>query len=313
MAMGNFLSEMTILYLIGLIGFIARKTGLLSKEANQILTQLILHITLPALILFTLDIPFSYSAIGEFSWLVSMSLSAILVATLIGYYMRKRSRLTSKDGAVYESLIIFGNQGFIGYAISYILFKEQGVIYLTMFNVCYLVHIWAYGIYLFTRNTKKIPWRTIWFNPGIISTFIGFIIFLTPFTWPALISSSLETTGKMTIPLSMIVIGSLIASVPLSSLPNILKNRLLWKATVLRLLIIPLFLLPFILLPVPLTLLIIAVLVTGMPSAPTVSLYAQKYGGDTAFASAGTLLTTLLCIGTLPFLHMLIQILQAFR
>lgn len=309
MSMGNFLSEMSVLYLISLIGFVARKTGMLGKATNQTLTQLILHITLPALILYTLDIPFSYSAIGEFTWLISMSLFAILIATLIGRYMRKQSNLRGKDGAVYESLIIFGNQGFIGYAISYILFKEQGVVYLTMFNVFYLIYIWAYGIFLFTKNTKKIPWRHIWFNPGIISTFIGFIIFLTPFKWPTVIFSSLELTGKMTIPLSMLVIGSLIASIPLNSLPQLLKNQLLWKAAILRLLVIPLSLFPFFFIKTPIMLFTIAVLVTGMPAAPTVSLYAQKYGGDTAFASTGTLITTLLCIGTLPLLHSLIQFL----
>lgn len=313
MPLGTFIEEMLILYLIGIAGFIARKTGLLGSQTNQVLTQLILHLTLPALILYTLDIPFSLSKVTEFGWLTAMSVYIILIATFIGYQMRKRANPIKDNSPVYESLIIFGNQGYIGYAISYILFQEQGVIYLTMFNICYLIYIWAYGIFLFTKSAKKIPWRAIWLNPGIVSTFIGVIVFVTPFTWPHVLATTLETTGKMTIPLSMLVIGSLIANVKMKSLPQLMKNPLLWKAAFARLLIIPLCLLPFILLPVPFTLLIIAVLVTGMPAAPTISLYAEKYGGNAKLASAGTLLTTLLCIGTLPLLHALLLLLQSYK
>jgi len=313
MDLGNFVQEMIVLYLIGLAGFFGRKKGILGKETNQVLTQLILYITLPSLILYTLDIPFSITAIEEFVWLAAMSIYIIVIASLIGIMMRRKSGLQGNKGVVYESLIIFGNQGFIGYAVSYMLFQEQGVIYLTMFNVCYLIHIWAYGIYLFTRNAQGIPWRKIWFNPGIVSTLIGFIIFITPLTWPVFIASGFESIGKTTIPLSMIVIGSLVANVKVKDLPQLLKNRLLWKAAFARLILIPICLLPFIALPIPFTLLVIAVLVTGMPAAPTTSLYAQKFGGDTLSASLGTLLTTILCIGSLPLLYALSQFLYELK
>lgn len=313
MDLGNFVQEMIVLYLIGLAGFIGRKKDVLNAHTNQVLTQLILYITLPALILYTLDIPFSITAIGEFTWLAVMSIYIIVIATLIGLLMRRKAKVQENKKAVYESLIIFGNQGFIGYAVSYMLFQEQGVIYLTMFNVCYLVHIWAYGIYLFTKNAQGIPWRKICFNPGIISTLLGFIIFVTPLTWPAVLASGLESLGKTTIPLSMIVIGSLVANVKLIDLPQLLRNQLLWKSAFARLILIPICLLPFVFLPIPFPLLVIAILVTGMPAAPTVSLYAQKFGGDALFASLGTLLTTILCIGTLPLLYILLQFLHALK
>ncbi|RDW15992.1 AEC family transporter [Oceanobacillus chungangensis] len=307
---GAFLQEMLMLYGIASVGFIARKIGVLNKDANDVLTQLILYITLPALILFSLDISFSITVVKEFLWLITMSLYILIISCFLAYWMKRRSQLSEKQKSVYEGLIIFGNQGFIGYAISFILLGEQGIIYLTMFNLCYLILIWTYGIYLFSKDSNTINYKNIFLNPGILATLIGILIFLLPISFPVIISGGLESVGKMTIPLSMMLIGSLIANVKFKELTLLIKNIYLWKSAVTRLILIPLLLLPFAALSVPFPLLVIGVIVSGMPSAPTISLYSHKYGADAFFASLGVLLTTLLCIITIPFLYMIVNFLS---
>ncbi|WP_164669468.1 AEC family transporter [Virgibacillus doumboii] len=306
---GTFLQEMLVLYGIALLGFVVRKKGILNENTNDVLTQLILYITLPALILYSLDISFSIDLLKEFMWLVSMSLYILLISCFLAYWMKQRSQLPEKQKSVYEGLIIFGNQGFIGYAISFILLDEQGIVYLTMFNLYYLILIWTYGIYLFSKNKNAIDWRTIVLNPGILSTLTGLSIFLLPISWPDMLAKGLDSVGKMTIPLSMMLIGSLVANVNYKDFILLIKNTYLWKSAVTRLILIPVLLLPFAALSIPFSVLLIAVIVSGMPSAPTISLYSQKFGGDTVFASFGTLLTTLLCIFTIPFLYLVVSML----
>lgn len=307
---GVFLQEMFMLYGIAVVGFFARKSGILKENANDVLTQLILNITLPALILFSLDISFSLSLVTEFLWLIIMSIYVLVLSILLAIWIRKRAvQLTDKQNSVYEGLIIFGNQGFIGYAVIFIIFGNQGIIYLTMYNLCYLLLIWSYGIYLFSKNKKELKWKSIFLNPGILSTLTGMVIFLLPVGLPDVISNGLEMVGKMTIPLSMIVVGSLIANVKFISLLSMMKSGSLWKMAIAKLLFIPLLLIPFAALSVPSSLLVIAVLVSGMPCAPTISLYAKKYGADTSFASLGVLLTTLLCVVTIPLLYLVVELL----
>ncbi|MFE8695917.1 AEC family transporter [Cytobacillus sp. FJAT-53684] len=304
---GAFLQEILVLYGIALLGFIVRKKGILKENANDVLTQLILYITLPALILFSLDISFSTNVVKEFFWLISMSIYILVLSSFLAIWMRNRSKLQEQQRSVYEGLIIFGNQGFIGYAVSFILLGEQGIIYLTMFNLCYLILIWTYGMYLFSRSKDTINWKNIFLNPGILSTFFGLTLFLLPISWPIMVSSGLESVGKMTIPLSMMLIGSMVANVKYKDLFLLMKNSSLWKMAITRLLLIPFLLLPFAYFSVPFPLLVIAVLVSGMPAAPTISLYSQKYGADTLFASLGVLLTTLLCIVTIPLLYLILH------
>ncbi|MBU8789195.1 AEC family transporter [Oceanobacillus caeni] len=308
-SLSAFMQEMLVLYGVAILGFIVRKIGVLNENANDVLTQLILYITLPALILYSLDISFSATLLKEFMWFIMMSAYILAISCFLAYWMRKSSQLPEKQKSVYEGLIIFGNQGFIGYAVSYILLGEQGVVYLTIFNICYLVLIWTYGIYLFSRSKESIDWKKIFLNPGILSTLTGLVIFLLPIRWPTVVSVGLESVGKMTIPLSMMLIGILIANVKNSTFILLMKNTYIWKSSLTRLIIIPLLLLPFAALPVPFQVFLIAVLVSGMPSAPTISLYSQRYGGDTYFASMGVLLTTALCIITIPLLYIIVYIL----
>lgn len=122
----------------------------------------------------------------------------------------------------------------------------------------------------------------------------------------------MEDVGKMTIPLSMILIGSMLADIRLQDMRQYFKNIYVWIAALYKLLIIPLFLLVFLFLNVPFPLLTIAVLTAAMPSASTTSVYAQKFGGDTAFSSFAVLLSTLLCIITIPFLYSLLQWLHTY-
>jgi hypothetical protein len=303
---------MVPLYITALIGFISRRMNILHSHVNQVITHLMLYITLPALILYSLNTTFSVDIFADFAWLITMSIFILSISIIIGAWLRRRAALPEKQKSVYESLIIFGNQGFIGFAISYILLGEQGVIYLTFFNICYLILIWTYGIYLFTKNEQSVNWKNLFLNPGILSTIIGVSMLFLPFGWPALLLDTFESVGKMTIPLSMILIGCLLADIRRCDLRRYSKNVYIWIAAVFKLLILPSILLIFFFLPVPYPLIIIAVLTSAMPSASTTSVYAQKFGGDASFASFGVLVTTLLCVITIPLLYSLLQWMHLF-
>src|SRR5699024_9836781 len=217
-------------------------------------------ITLPALILYSLNTNLSKEMLTDFSWLVTMSIFILSISVFIGLLLRRKAALPTKQKSVYESLIIFGNQGFIGFAISYILMEEQGIIYLTLFNVCYLILIWTYGIYLFTKSEQSVNWKALFFNPGILSTLVGLLMLLMPFSWPVPLLDTFESVGKMTIPLSMILIGSLLAEIQWHELRQYSKNIYIWIAAGCKLLFIPLFLFIFLFVDVPYPLLVIAVL-----------------------------------------------------
>jgi predicted permease len=112
------------------------------------------------------------------------------------------------------------------------------------------------------------------------------------------------------VPLSMLFIGSIIANVNARYLVDMIKNRYLWMAAIIKLVWIPLLLFPFLWTSIDVTLLVVAVLLSGMPSAPTTAIFAKKYGADAAFGSVGVCLTTLLSMFSLPLLLALLGLLS---
>ena len=307
LSVSAFILTMVPLYLMALIGFTARKMNILSNNANPVITQLMLYVTLPALILFSLNTNFSMELIVDFTWLVVMSIFIMMVFIVAGAWLRKRAALPEGQKSVYESLMVFGNQGFIGFAVCFMLMGQQGVVYVTLFNIFYLILIWSYGIYLFTRHETTVDCRRLFLNPGILATLVGLAMLFLPFSWPDMLLRTFEDVGKMTVPLSMILIGSLLADTRVADFKYYSRNLYIWTASLMKLLILPLSLLVFLFLQVPEHLLLIAMLTAGMPSATTTTVYAHRFGADAVFASYGVIHSTILCMLTIPLLYSLLQ------
>ncbi|GAE36850.1 AEC family transporter [Halalkalibacter akibai] len=133
---------------------------------------------------------------------------------------------------------------------------------------------------------------------------------LLPFRLPLLISGVLSDIGTMTLPLSMILIGSLLAAIRFNEFKQLMKNKYIWYASAAKLILIPLTLVPFLWLPVSTIVIGVALLVTATPSAPTVPMFAQKYGGDVTFSSVIVATTTILCVITVPILYAMILLVR---
>ncbi|MDQ0340356.1 putative permease [Caldalkalibacillus uzonensis] len=299
--------ELIVLYIMALIGFLAKKKGIWDVSADNVLTRLLLYITLPALILYSMDIPFSRHLLAHAGWLCLLSAFALITACLVSRQLSTCLPLSSSREGVWQGLVTFGNQGFLGYSVCFLLFGEQGIVYAAIFNIPYLFFIWTYGIFIVARHSTMLNWSQLLLNPGVLATALGFMFYLTPFHWPSTLSSVLESVGLMTIPLSMIMIGSFMANMNKRDMGRLSLNRSLWIACALKLVLLPLLLLPFSFLPVPFILVTIAFMITAMPAAPTICLYAQQYGKDATFAAAGVTLSTLLALITVPLLYMLAQ------
>ncbi|GGF12946.1 transporter [Halobacillus andaensis] len=305
-------TELIILYGIGLIGFVAKRSGWLPQQTEQVLALLILNLTLPCLILTSMNLSVGLHILLDFFVLFLLSGYALLTAYLLSLGIKKRTKLEESRGVVYQSLMLFGNQGFIGYAVCYALFQEQGVMYAAIFNLLYLLLIWTYGIYLFAGVKHSFRLREVFFNPGILATMFGLLIMITPVQLPEIVNGVLTYLGMPTIPLAMLMIGSILADLKWQEFTQVCKNLHTWVVVVVRLLIIPLGLIPFTFLSIPSTLTAVALLITAAPSAPTVFLYAQKYGGDVSFAAIGVTLTTIVSIVTIPLMYFLHQFVHQY-
>ena len=156
-----------------------------------------------------------------------------------------------------------------------------------------------------TDVSKKDAFRKLVRHPCIIAVFVGLILMVAPISLPNFLEEAIDITSGCTVPLSMIVIGTILADAPIRSL---FSKSVLWY-TCLRLVFFPV-LIWLVLKPFPLdsTLVNVCILITGMPAGSTTSILADKYGGDAIFASQIIFASTLCSILTIPLLTFLMGV-----
>ena len=114
----------------------------------------------------------------------------------------------------------------------------------------------------------------------------------------------LAFVGDVTVPLSLLFVGSLLAGLPMG---RMLLSPRLWMLTVIRLLVLPAALC-WLLRALGFDPLVLGVTVVqmAMPTAVTGSLLSMEYGGDTECMAQATFLTTLASIVTIPLVAALL-------
>ncbi|MFD1065002.1 AEC family transporter [Oceanobacillus locisalsi] len=304
--------EIGSLYIIVAIGWLIRRKGLISEQGQRAVTTLLLYIALPCLIISSMHMPFQYEqAYGAFIMFV-LSIYIMGGTLFLSRFITRKLILPMDRKAVFENVILFGNQGFIGMVIILQLFGQEGVLFASVFNLIYFILIWTYAIYI--MNPEGIPVSKAMFifkNPGFLATVFGFILFIFPVQIPAFIMDPIETIGQMTVPLSMIMIGMMISSVTFSKVLVYMKDIFVYLAVVIRLFIYPLlFFLPLLFFHMPFELFMIACLLSATPSPATISMYAQLYGGDVEFSAVVVFFSTLLSVVSIPIIYLVFLLLM---
>jgi predicted permease len=209
---------------------------------------------------------------------------------------------------IYEFGSIFSNCAFIGYPILSALFGEIGLFYGAFYVVTYNLGCWSYGVLLMAKGKAghKITIKSMFLNVGMISCILGFLLYAMQVPIPDFLRTTAMHVGNLCTPLSLIVTGSLLATIPLTKM---FSNYKLYLFCAVKLVALPLlFALAVHLcganrLIGDINLTVFLAVMVSLPPAALTSLFANMYDVKPPFAaqlvSLGTLLspfTTLLVI-----------------
>lgn len=70
---------------------------ILPPGSEKTITAIILNVTLPALILFGMDVPFSFDNIKQFVWLSMMSAFVLIVSSIVSWWTVKKLNTETKQ------------------------------------------------------------------------------------------------------------------------------------------------------------------------------------------------------------------------
>ncbi len=309
------LNQILILFLLILVGYASKKLRVISNDMNQDVSKLVTSVALPALIISSLSsYSFTQEALMKSGILVMISCAvyalSICTATVAPRWLKIEG--TTRD--LFQFITVFSNVGFMGYPVVNAIYGEQGVFYAAIYNLPFNAVLWTYGVMVLSRplmknkvavldNRGSIDLKLL-MNPGLISVFIGFGLFVTSTRLPGPIFSAFQLVGNTSTPLSMIFIGSILAD---TRIRETFSNGKLLIASSLRLLVIPLLVAGSLkLLGFQGMMVGIPVLITAMPAAANCAIMSTRYGNDYHLASQAVFVSTVLSMITIPVIAMLL-------
>lgn len=311
----NFLSTfITVLITVVLAvpGYVLRRTKLLPEAASGVLAVLLLYVSQPFLMMSSIfNKPFDVAMLANFGWVilfaVVLQILVYLAACLI--FIKDRD-LAAKRAATASSYL--GNVGFMGIPVMQMLFPENAdlVLYTVIYNIAFNAMAWTLGVFAVTGEKRSVRPLKILLNPPTIAVIIALPFFFCNVGIPEQVMTPITYLGEMTLPLSMIILGIRLADMAPLSLFN---NWRVYAASAIKLILSPLLSLGVLLLVdlvVPLDRFVVIALfiIAAMPTASSALNFAEMYGGDRETAAASTLMSTLLCILTIPVLMLLLEV-----
>lgn len=299
------INQVTTLFLLILTGFIIRKLGIINRELNKGLSDILLYVTLPFSIVTSFNFPFSTTLLSNAAIVFLISVVIHLFAIFISKLLYLRYPSATKR--VLRTATIFSNCGFMGFPILEAVYGTQGVFYGAFYVLTFNILIWTVGVNIFTGKQEAATWKLA-SNPIGIAVVVGLILFVFSIKLPEPIFNALRMVGSMTTPISMLIIGSLLVEIKLS---EVFTGFSLFYMTLIRLIILPLLAaLCLMLLGIKGIIFGVPVLASAMPVAALVAVFAEKYGADALLASRAVFLSTVLSIITIPAMIILIQLLK---
>ncbi|MCL2772511.1 MAG: AEC family transporter [Oscillospiraceae bacterium] len=293
------------LFLIVFAGIIARKMNILDWASTKKLSAFLLNVTQPLMIITSFQIDFDAEKLkqGVSIFILSAAIHIFLAAAAFLLYKPVKNLEQRK---IFEMATIFTNCAFLGYPVLKVVFGDElGIFYGAFYSMFFNIFIWTYGIILLSRGKNKngekvkLPISKIFINAGMISSFIGIIIFAFRIKIPPILFDSAKLIGDMTFPLSMVIIGSLISTVNLKRMFLSVKN---YYYLIIKLIVMPLFIGGVCwLLKLPTLLIYMGALMPGMPSAANVAIFAETYECDAESGATDVGLSTLFSIVSVPF------------
>lgn len=299
--------QLVQLFIMIALGFVLVKSKLLSSKDSRILSVICIYLIYPCVIVNAFQVDYSKEIAAGFTLaLVAAILIHVVLLVLVGIL----GKALSLDN-VEKASLIYSNAGNLIIPLVTAMFGQEYVIYASGFMFVQTFLIFTHGAALMS-GSKKFEWKKIVTNVNVISTLVGLLLFLFHIKLPAMVKGVTSSMSALVGPVSMIMIGMILAD---ADWKRVLTNKRIYLLTALRLIGIPLVILCLLkftplyqMAPDGRTILMISLMATMTPAASTITQMSQLYNNKPEYTASINVMTTVFCIATMPLLIALYEL-----
>ena len=300
------LRKIAQLFIILGMGWLLVRSGKVRAEDSRYLSIVALYLINPCVIITSYQIDFT----GDMVRGMLLSLGAAILIHAVMFLLTAVLKRPLRLNTVEQASAIYSNCVNLLIPVVASILGKEWLLFTSMYMMVQISMLWSHCRMLLSGE-RTISFRNIFGNLNVISMLIGLVLFLLRIRLPSLLEGAMESAGSMLGPISMVIIGMLMGGVDLR---HLVRMPGIWKVVFLRLIGYPLVVLCVLkysgiagLVPNGADILLISLLAACAPSGTMVTQLAQVYGGDSEYASAINVISTLLCIVTMPIIVALYQ------
>ena len=131
----NVAEQVLVLFLLIVIGYGARKFKTIDDGAVAHFTSFVLNLSLPALILASLQRPFSRELLGEAGAVLVLAFGVYAASFAVAALYPALIRPDRKERGVHRYAVIFSNVGFMGFPVVEAVLGKEALFHLAIFNI----------------------------------------------------------------------------------------------------------------------------------------------------------------------------------
>ncbi|WP_318765442.1 AEC family transporter [Lactiplantibacillus carotarum] len=300
-------SQIILMFILMLVGLLINKLGFMHGDTSTDLTNILLYIVSPCLIVKAFEQTFSADRLQMLGRVILGIIVIYLLMIIVTQLVFKRVadenlRRIMRYGSVYS------NAGFMGIPLTSSLFGSTGVFFAVASLAAFNIFSWTHGITLFTgqQGSRRENVKQIILNPNIIAIVVGLILFVTSIHLPTIANSAITYVSSINTPLSMIVIGNSLADVKLN---RATLDKRLWWVLLLRNFLFPyLAIVVLQLMGITGVPLYTTVLMAACPVAGLVVLFTLKVHGNPGPAVSLMSVSTILSVISIPLVFALVNL-----
>ncbi|MDD6190433.1 MAG: AEC family transporter [Firmicutes bacterium] len=312
MATLDIITALTKTFIIILPGFILAKLGIIKPQHTEGMSSLITSVAYPCLVISAMQsVEFSWEILNNCKYVVLIFMCVIAVSMVLSKLLTKLVKMPSSQTGILAFMLVFGNTGFIGLPVMQGLFGPEAVFYGALCDSSYDIFMFTVGITLIRSAAAE---ESLGFkdtikgiiNPCFAGVLIGLVLYVSGIALPEIIGGAVKKIGSITSPLAMIIVGSHLARV---NFKELVTSKSSYLVCLLKLIVSPAIALVFVKLIIGTGSLMASVVVmqAAMPVAMCAVIFSERYKADVDFATKGVLLTSIMCIVTIPLYAVLLQ------
>lgn len=293
-----FYQMLALLIMIG-AGYFVTKKGMLDEHTNKQMSRLLVNLFNPLLILSSAANSIGLISLDDMKTVGLIAIGMFVVFIPIGMVLTPLFEHDLEQRKIFQMMFVFSNLGFIGIPVVSSIIGTEYVVYVTEFILIYTVILYSYGVAVLSDRLSLSALKEM-INPGTILSIAALIIIIFGIQLPDFIKTAATYFGNITSPMALLAIGFTLAQ---SNLKKIFCQPRLYLFSFVKLLVIPLLLLPFLkLVTKDVALLSVSMVMFGMPVGNVGIMMGMQKGIDGTNGSATIILTTILCVFTIPIL-----------